>query len=216
HWKAGQVVHLVRLAGWGGACGLMLLFRDAAGAGFSFARSDIILLVLANVALGGGLLYLATRRRPLWRLGVLALLLALRLGHELPGWAALARQASPLPWLAPLAFQQYLFVVIPGIFAGEWLARPAAQSRACALRALPAALCCLALVAVCTAGLYARAMLGPAALVLLCLAGLGAWLQRGLPPPWRRLYALGLWRLLLGLAFDPFEGGTQKGVATLS
>lgn len=209
-WKAGRAV---RLAGWAAAAGLMCLFRDAKGAGFSLARSDIILLVLANVALGGGLLYLATRRRPLWRLGVLALLLALRLGHELPGWAAWAWQASPLPWLAPLAFQQYLFVVVPGMFAGEWLARLQLQAPA---RSLPAALCCLALVAVCTAGLYVRTMLGPAALVLLCVAGLGAWLLRGQHASLRRLYALGLWLLLSGLAFDPFEGGTQKGVATLS
>lgn len=209
-WKAGRAV---RLAGWTGAAGLMWLFRDADGAGFSVARSDTILLVLANVALGGGLVYLATRRRPSWRLGVLALLLALRLGHELPGWASWAWQMSPLPWLAPVAFQQYLFVVIPGIWAGEWLGRMAPAPHA---RAVPAALCCLALVALCSVGLYARAMLGPAALAMLGVGALGIRAMRGQPPQLGRLYALGLCLLLLGLAFDPAEGGTQKGVATLS
>ena len=53
------------------------------------------------------------------------------------------------------------------------------------------------------------------AAMLLC-AWCGAHALRGRAAPLRRLYAIGVLLLLLGLCFDPFEGGTQKGVATLS
>ena len=200
-----------RCVGWGGAIVLMLLFRDSKGAGFSFMRSDIILMVLANVSLTGGLLWLATRERPSWRLGVLCFLLALRLCKDIPGWGQALWAWSPLPGIFSIPFQQYLFIVVPGMFAGEIVrshrfARPA--------RPLALAACCLAILAVCLAGLHARQL---GATVLLTLVfGAGAWALAGRGGMLDKLLRYGGFLLLLGLALDPYEGGIQKGVATLS
>lgn len=206
-----------RLAGVSGALLLMLVFRDAKGAGFSIGRSDIIMLVLANVALTGGLIWLCTQRRPLWRLGVLCFLLALRLSHELPGWGNWVWNLSPLPMLVNVAFQQYLFVVLPGTIAGDLLLRAARMPPTAATRqVIGAGLCLCAVLVACVAGLYARWWL-PTVLAVLVAGGAAAvLLKQAGPLHWRRLLGWGWFFLLLGLAFDPVEGGIQKGVATLS
>lgn len=207
----------VRATGVAGAALLLAMFRDAQGAGFSWTRSDTIMLVLANVALSGALIWLCTRRRPALRAGLLGFLLALRLCHELPGWGSWLWHASPLPVLAPIAFQQYLFIVIPGTLAGDLLlrlARRPARPFAAANWALAAA--CLALLASCVTGLYARHSAATLLAVVVLALVIAAVLKRHGNREWRRLFALGSFLMLLGLAFEPYEGGIQKGVATLS
>lgn len=212
-WSSARRI-AVRATGFAGAALLLALFRDAQGAGFSWARSDIIMLVLANVALSGGLIWLCTRRRPGLRVGLLGFLLALRLCHELPGWGSWLWHASPLPALAPIAFQQYLFIVIPGTLAGELmlrLGRCAAPPSVSANRGLAAA--CLAMLASVVIGLYMRHWTATLLAVVALAAVIVAVSARR---EWRQLFALGIFLLLLGLAFEPYEGGIQKGVATLS
>jgi predicted acyltransferase len=207
----------MRIAGYGGAVVLMLLFRDAKGATFSVARSDIIMLVLANVALTGGLIWLCTQRRPLWRLGILCFLLALRLSHEVPGWGLWVWNLSPLPVLVNVAFQQYLFVVLPGTIAGDLLLRAARlPAMDCTRQILFAALCLFALLVACVAGLYARWWLATFFAVVVLGGATDIQLKMVGNLYWRRLLGWGMFFLLLGLAFEPFEGGIQKGVATLS
>ncbi|MGC8654733.1 MAG: DUF5009 domain-containing protein, partial [Candidatus Kryptoniota bacterium] len=76
----------VRALGWGGAILFMALVRFPDGSGFSLYRSDIIILVLANVAFFGGAIWLISRDNWLLRLGIMGLLVAMRLSASLPGW----------------------------------------------------------------------------------------------------------------------------------
>lgn len=94
----------------------------------SVERSDIIILVLANVVVAGSFVWWATRRRPLARLGVVALLVALKIGASVPGsWNETLWNASFAPWLYRAEFMKYLCIVLPGSIAGDlvarWLAR---------------------------------------------------------------------------------------------
>ena len=78
---------------------MMLLYRRL-GVPVSVERSDIIILVLANVVVAGSFVWWATRRRPLARLGVVALLVALKIGASVPGsWNETLWNASFAPWL---------------------------------------------------------------------------------------------------------------------
>ena len=115
------------------ACGaawlvaMMLLYRRL-GVPVSVERSDIIILVLANVVVAGSFVWWATRRRPLARLGVVALLVALKIGASVPGsWNETLWNASFAPWLYRAEFMKYLCIVLPGSIAGDlvarWLAR---------------------------------------------------------------------------------------------
>jgi predicted acyltransferase len=211
--------HAARLAtrglGLAGAVLLLSLFRDASGAAFSMARSDIIMLVMANVALSAGLLWLLTRRRPALRLAFLCFLLALRLCRDLPGWGSLLWHMSPLPALFNVAFHQYLFIVVPGTLIGDLLLRNDKWSIAFRGQ-LPFALSCAGMIGAAVTGLYLRLWWTTLCSVLL-LAGVGGFLMHEqAPAALRRLHGWAVFLLLLGLALDPFEGGIQKGVATLS
>ena len=73
---------MVCLSGVAGIAALLAAARWGWGLPVSAERSDVIILVLANMALFGSLVWLYTRNNLLARLGVLALLAALRLGRR--------------------------------------------------------------------------------------------------------------------------------------
>jgi predicted acyltransferase len=222
HWKARTRL-AVRAAGWGIAIALLATYRAKDGSGFSFARSDIILLVLANVAVSGGFVWLATRNRLDWRVGILAFLLALRLTQALPGWGQWAWNLSPWPWLGTVYFQQYLFIVIPGTLAGDlllrWRSQPIGVPPLSEARPLGGLVwMALILVPLLLIGLKGRWVVETTFIAaLLCVAALSV--AQRLSASWPVLAALARWGvfwLLLGLAFEPFEGGIRKDRGTLS
>ena len=201
------------------ACGavwlvaMMLLYRRLGVPG-SVERSDIIVLGLANVVVAGSFVWWATRRRPLARLGVVALLVALKIGASVPG-----------SWLYRAEFMKYLCIVLPGSIAGDlvarWLARrPEAGERpANPVRTYLAAGLVLLAVPVNMWGLFTRHL--TANLLLTVALGGAAWLLLRRPRTeteglLARLVSTGFFWLLLGLAFEAFEGGIKKDHATIS
>lgn len=250
---------------------LLLLLYRALGVDVNLYRSDIIILILANVVVAGSFLWWLTRRKPGLRMGLVALLVALKLAAAVPGsWTAEVWNATFAPWLYHTEFLQYLCIVLPGSVAGEliarWLARkgtaaptastdlsvtaavaphfvssvtctPAAAmpSPADGKGARPAAAShdaeplpgrfrlagalVLLLLAVNLWGLYVRALTANLLLTLLA-GGAAAWLLRrprtALQELLSALFATGLFWLLLGLVFEPLEGGIKKDPATVS
>ena len=86
---------------------------------FRLQRFDIIIMVLANNALAGSLLYLLQRKykQTLWV--SFALMAAFFLsGRAGDNWIAQIYQYSPLPWLLSWNYLKYLLVIIPGIHTG--------------------------------------------------------------------------------------------------
>jgi predicted acyltransferase len=216
-WRVG-----VRAIGWLGAALVLVAFRAKDGTGFSVVRSDIIILVLANVSVSGALIWLATRTRVDIRVGILAFLFALRLTQNIPGWGQWLWNISPAPWIGTVYFQQYLFIIIPGTIAGDWLLRalrakvpaPVPHPRTRLLAALGALLTVVMLV-----GMKGRWVV-ETSLVAMLIAGLAWWcVQKPVNEHERTLRALvgwGIFWLLLGLAFEPYEGGIKKDRATMS
>jgi predicted acyltransferase len=222
-WPATKKI-LIRTIGWIGAAILLFLFAakdgSAFGGAFNVKRSDIIILVLANVAVSGSFIWLATRTRLDLRLGILAFLFALRLTQSLPGWGQWLWNLSPVPWLGTVYFQQYLFIIIPGTIAGDLLLKSGSPSRiwpdakiwiVCALGPV--------LVLVLLIGMKGRWVVETTiASIAICAL---AWsiLRRAESDANKLLRALagwGIFWLLLGLAFEPFEGGIKKDRATMS
>lgn len=235
---------------------LLLVLYRALGVDVNLHRSDIIILILANVVVAGSFLWWLTRRKPGLRMGLVVLLVALKLSATVPGsWTAEVWNATFAPWLYHTEFLQYLCIVLPGSVAGELIARwlahkgtaaPAASAQPSVTAAVPPHFVCsvtstpaaashdaeplsgrfrlagalvLLLLAVNLWGLYVRALTANLLLTLLA-GGAAAWLLRrprtALQELLSALFATGLFWLLLGLVFEPLEGGIKKDPATVS
>jgi predicted acyltransferase len=216
--SAGLVTGLVILT--------LLTFPD--GTGFLITRSDIIIIVLANVAVFGSLLWVATRNNILLRLGVLGILMALRLTQSIEGsWNQWLWTASPFPWMYKLYYLQYLFIVIPGSIAGDlihgWINQKepeAAGTDGLSRNSMLMLFGVMVSVLVITvAGLFAREVLLTMAADAALLAFAYTLLRRGLSAYERLLTSLFRWGtfwLLLGFFFEAYEGGIKKDRATVS
>ena len=228
-WRWG-----IRIGGWAGAVALLASLHYPNGQGFSLDRSDIIIVVLANMAVFGSLLWWVTRTRLLLRLGVLGVLIAIRLSNmpqPIEGWVSDIWHWSPVPWIYRLYYLQYLFIVVPGTIAGDlvlrWLrgdaemsqATPPGRERWSPLRSGAIASLLLCLTVLLVAGLKARWLL-PTTLITFVLCAVGWWLMSKPTAATERLFHTlfnwAIYWLVLGLFFEPYEGGIKKDKATLS
>jgi predicted acyltransferase len=138
---------LINLAGYLSLVILMIVRAYAFELPFSIHSNDIIILVLANMALVAAFIWILTRTNLYGRLGILAFYLAIRLGSGIEGsYVAeiyrfapvkfLGEMIPPLKnWLLTLGietdktiffsmnFIKYLFIVIPGTILGDILFR---------------------------------------------------------------------------------------------
>jgi predicted acyltransferase len=125
---------LATAGAWAGAVSIIALWNYPDGTrGFANYRNDVILMVLANVAVSGGAVWLWTRDRPAVRWAIFAGLVAIFLTSDLPGLGSaiwnwdptnyLAFKSGPygrfLPILYHFEYHKYLLIVLPGTFAGD-------------------------------------------------------------------------------------------------
>ena len=228
-WRWG-----IRAFGWASAVALLALLRYPGGKGFSLEHSDIIIVVLANMAVFGSFLWWLTRRNLLLRLGVLGILVAIRLSnmpHPIEGWVSEVWRWSSLPWIYRLYYLQYLFIVVPGTIAGDllrqWMQQeepdhapvPGSPKAWSPLRFLAIALLMLGLTVLLVVGLKTRWLVATTA-VAFALCAAGWWLMskpsNSIEGLFHRLFNWAIYWLVLGLFFEPYEGGIKKDRATMS
>ncbi len=217
----------IRVVGWLAAIGLLARLRYPDGTGFSLFRSDIIIIVLANMAFFGSLLWLFTRDRLLWRLSVLGILLGLRLAHSDPGWVHWLWQFSPIPWIYQLYYLQYLFIVIPGTIVGDLLVKWLQPDGSTAdqnpvwsgHRLIGITVLMVGILIICLVGLQAR-WLWQTTLAGFLGCAIGVILMRHPASTTERLlhtiFQWGLYWFILGLVVESYEGGIKKDHPTLS
>lgn len=221
HW-------LIRAVGWGGVIALMASIRLKGGEHFSLERSDIIIALLTASVVFGSLAWLLTRGNMLARLGLLGVLMAMRLASQSPGWVQWLNGLTPAPWIFHPGYIQYLFIVIPGTIAGDlilqWMRTPASSpgeearawgsGRLWGIVALMFGMVVLQLV-----GLKGRWIGTTVALTtVLCLVSLRAVSGplSGTEQLITRFAKWGVYWLVLGLFFEPYEGGIKKDPVTMS
>lgn len=219
----------------------MIAQPDVFKQGFKLSRNDIIILILANMALFGTLSWLFTRHSILARLGIIAVLSAFRLTADAVGswnqWIWNFNPAQFLPeslksalyidnsWLYQMDFLKYLFIVIPGTIAGDILVAWFADNDT--LKSiLPSKnamgwtiLVMFAFVLSNLTCLYNRYLV--ANFVLNVVLGIVAYYllrnpKHSLSRLYFRLFQWGIFWLLLGTVFEAFEGGIRKDHATMS
>ena len=221
----------IRAAGWLAAILFCAFTIYPDGTGFNVTRSDIIMIVLTNMAVFGSLVWIFTRENLLLRLGVLGIIVAIRLSN-LPtpteGWVHDLWLASPLPWIFQLYYLQYLCILIPGTIAGDlilqWTRRDVSQKISGAKNWPPAhyaaiLLTLISILLVVLIGLKMRWLMETTLLAFaLCFIG---WLLLCQPlneteKLFQKLFHWGIYWLVLGLIFEPWEGGIKKDHPTLS
>ena len=193
---------------------------------FSPSYSNIIILVLANMAIFGSLAYLFTMKNKWARIGILPFIMAVFLGNGTDGsWVKELMSFSPLPWMYQFAYLKYLFIIIPGTIAGEYLYEWVQQQTDTAVPA-PAErkrtpfilLLSIAIIVLNVYALYMRYLVLNLAGTTVLLAGLYLLLrcEGNNMAYWRKLWVAGAYMLLLGLFFEAYEGGIRKDHATYS
>ena len=204
---------------------LLLYYLPFGGKGFLFEKSDIIILVLGNMAFFGTIIWWFTKHHPLLRLGILPFIMAIFLGGKEAGsWNEVILNFSPLPWMYKFYYLKYLFIVIPGTFAGEWMLRqtqhktmvPSAKEHA--FGAVIATIA-LSLVVINTALLFQRHLvlnMGVTLLLVLLLGCLLYNINKRHNLLLNRFFRAGTYLLLLGLFFEAYEGGIRKDTSTYS
>jgi predicted acyltransferase len=218
----------IRFAGWLAAVLFFIFARYPDGSGFSLDRSDIIIVVLANMAVFGSLVWMLTREQLLPRLGVLGIIFAIRLSN-LPqptdGWVHDIWMFSPLPWIYHLYYLQYLCIVIPGMIAGDlilkWIrsASIVAEEKSSAFKLISICALMFLFVPVLLTGLKARWLVAVTfAAFAMCFIGwkLLANPLNKIETLYQKLFAWAIYWLVLGLFFEPYEGGIKKDHPTLS
>ncbi|GEM_PF-504882 len=212
------------IAGWIGVLTLFAISPKLFGQMFSIARRDDVIAIIMFGAVSGILIWTATRTKPLGRLALLAIVIAVHVASREEGWAHVMWSKSPLPWLFEWMFVDTLLVVIPGLLAGDllvqWMKSPKDETPQWSRMRLVA----LALLAICVepllvAGLYNRWILG----TTLAFAGLciiGALLVRNPFTATERfvsgmLQYAAFW-VFIGLLIEPLGGGIKKIPGTMS
>ncbi len=188
---------------------------------FELHRSDIIILVLANMGLLAAILYHYTREQHVIRLLLLVPLYGLITGRFLDeSWNQYIYEPYFADWLIEFDFLKYLFIVIPGIYAGEWLLKKPEWNKDASnsISKIGLAWLCTGLVVWNIIALYQRWLMSNLFISLAGIAIIIAWQnmfnkENKLD---QRLILAGSYLLISGLFFEAFEGGIKKDDTTLS
>lgn len=216
---------------WGGFAALVavtMLYKPIFGIEVSLHKSDIIILILASMALFGTLLWWLTRNSLPMRIVLIGGIALLKMASTVEGsWCQWLWQQTPAVWLFRFEFLKYLCLVLSGTVAGDIIHR-AVQSGTLNQRAtdrrsgvLTAILVVLmaTLIGIQMWGLFVREV-GTDVLLSILACGVTAVVINRLhtaeQPLLKALFALGVVLLLIGLVAEPLEGGIKKDHATIS
>ncbi len=208
--------------------GVTMLYKPLFGVEVSLYRSDVIILILASMALFGTLLWWATRNSTLVRVAIIGGVALLKMASSVDGsWCQWLWQQTPAVWLFRFEFLKYLCLVLSGTMAGDVIYRAlktgVTSERASDRRSgwLTATLVVLlvAIIVVTMWGLFVREVATTVAVTLALCAVVGvvlANLRTTEQPLLKALFALGVVLFIIGLVTEPMEGGIKKDHATVS
>ena len=225
----GRVV--IKVAAYAVAVGMLLTTTYASGRTFSLEFSNIIILILSNVALFAGIVYVATSAKWLhgkgrWvRVALVVVLALLVLGADREGsCASRVMHCSPVWWLLRLDYLRYLLILLPAMEAGEMLRvsmrsesvteRQATNDRWAVVLAVASVVLVVGTLGTVQNHQIALWMVIAAAMLLVMMVA-SRKISGSMGALWRGLTLLAVVLLALGVATEPLQGGVKKDPATL-
>ncbi len=203
---------------------LMLMFTDYAGdKTFSLYNSNIIILLMANVAVFGSIVYVFTMKNWWGRVIFMAAFCAFWLSATVDGsWTQKLWNWSPCDWAVRFSYIRKILVVIPGSIAGDmlyqWMNRPSDGKEASKCSAVSMMLLSLGIIIACLVCLYNRWSFAAFATTGVLLIA-GWYVVRNLAGSgelWKNLWILAACMLVVGLLLEPFQDGIKKANPTIS
>lgn len=209
------------------ACAIFILtqltFKD--GSGFKLTRIDIIIMVLANMAVFGSAAWVLTQGNMWARILILPFIMGIFLsGAVADSWTQKVFNWTPLPGIYSFYYLKYLFIIIPGTIAGEWLQHFMKQSGE--PKNLPAgvsyflAFLSFALIVINLAGLFERLLVAnlitSLVIVLASIIAAKKITKETGDVIYEKFVKAGGYLLLLGLVFESYQGGIKKDSSTYS
>ena len=213
--KKGAIINL---------CGLVMLIAMAVlaktymGLTLTHWSSDVIIMILANVALAGGLLWMFTKDSLRLRWLVLVFIIALK---ALSSYAPQALDWVPamgkIGWFFSWGYMQYLVIALAGSIVGDKLLSHSKSGEKAEIDRWHLTAGCIALAAMLLQlwGLFTRQVLAD----FIISAVLGAafvaltWKRRNIMT-WLGYFGFGF--MLVGIMFDPIDGGITKDYCNLA
>lgn len=216
---------VIRVLAFVAAAAMLFLLPFKDGQGFSLNRSDIIIIVLGNMAFFGTLIWWFTKENPWLRMGLLLFLMGVILGAKEAGsWNDRLLQWSPLPWMYKFYYLKYLFIILPGTLAGDWLLKyktrhnfskdHSGRTNTGLIAFLSFAIIVINVILLFGRHLSINLILTAAlcGLVYVCLKKE----KKHEEPLLMVFFKAGTFLLLLGLFFESYEGGIKKDPSTFS
>ena len=207
---------------------LLLFLLKFNGENFQFTKSDIIIIVLANMAFLGTIIWWLTKNNMLLRIGILPFVMAIFLASKESGvgWEKIVYGFSTIgnfsfDWLYQFYFLKYLFIVIPGTLVGDWLLgdKQENENLQSNKNLISISFIAFAIVITNTIFLFTRDLflnLISTIILLSILALLFKKYSIGKNNLLYKYFSAAAYLLLLGLCFEAYEGGIRKDHSTYS
>jgi predicted acyltransferase len=204
---------------------VMMVFWHQNYNGFDLYKSDIIIMLLGNMALFGTMIYYFTHDKPLLRLGILPLIFAVFVAAKEPAssWTKDLFNFNNIAgykfdWVYQFYFLKYLFIVVSGTYAGEWMLRYRSSETAVSGKPqLSLVFISILLIVSNLIGLYMRIPeINVLISVILCGIALYIIRKENITGSMQQFVQAGSYALILGLFLEAYEGGIKKDVSTYS
>lgn len=197
---------------------MSVLYVDYLGLNLSRWNSDIIIMILANIAIIGGLIWMFTKDNMRLRWLILIFIIALKaLSSYAPQALSWVPGFESIGWFFSWSFLQYLVIAIAGSIAGDKLLEHSRSGEKAEIDRchLYAAVVALAAMIVQLWGLFTRNVLADF-IISLVLAGVFVALTYKRRNIMTWLGYFGFAFMLVGIAFDPIDGGITKDHCNLA
>ena len=197
---------------------MAVIGTDYMGLKLSRWSSDIIIMILANIAIFGGLIWMFTKDNLRLRWLILLFIIAIKaLSSYTPEVLAWVPSMGSIGWFFSWGFLQYLVIAVAGSIVGDKLLDHSRSGEAVRIDTYHITAGVIALVAMLVQlwGLFTRHILAD----FVISAGLGAafvaltWKRRNIMT-WLGYFGFAF--MLVGIIFDPIDGGITKDHCNLS
>ena len=197
---------------------MAVLGVDYLGLKLSRWNSDIIIMILANVAFFGGLLWMFTKDSIRLRWLVLMFIIALKaLSSYAPQVLDWVPSMGSIGWFFSWGFLQYLIIALAGSIVGDKLLEHSRSEQAVSIDMYHIAAGIVALVAMLVQlwGLFTRHILADFIIsAVLGLVFVALTIKRRNIVSWLGYFGFAF--MLVGIMFDPIDGGITKDHCNLS
>lgn len=216
--RPGRLGIWVNLSGIAMLTALGFVFTRHFGIALNRYASDIIIMILANIALWGGLIWMFTRDNLKLRWIVFLLIASVKaLSSYAPQALSFVPSCGSISWLFSYEFLQYLLIAIPGSIIGDMIMKHSRSGAPDEVTAKGTAGGFVALAAVVLQlwGLFTRNVLADFILsAMLCISFIAlTWKNHGIAA---KTGFIGFALMLTGIIFDPIDGGITKDHCNLS